>query len=60
MVIFGLLKIFNFPFVPNGKLMVFRCSSIKAHSGIHIKFPTFMDIVISKSMLLPSESHDCG
>ena len=44
----GIPKIFNFPFVPNGKLMVFRCSSIKAHSGIHIKFPTFMDIVIIK------------
>ena len=27
----GTPKIINFPFVPNGKLMVFRCPKIKAH-----------------------------
>ena len=27
----GTPKIFNFPFVSNGKLMVFRCPNIQAH-----------------------------
>ena len=27
----GTLKIINFPFVSNGKLMVFRCPNIQAH-----------------------------
>ena len=27
----GTPKIINFPFVSNGKLMVFRCSNIQAH-----------------------------
>ena len=27
----GALKIINFPFVPNGKLMIFRCPNISAH-----------------------------
>ena len=27
----GTPKTINFPFVPNGKLMIFRCPSIQAH-----------------------------
>ena len=29
----GTPKIINFPFVSNGKLMVFRCPNIQAHSN---------------------------
>ena len=30
----GIPKNISFPFVPNGKLVVFRCPIIKAHQGI--------------------------
>ena len=29
----GTPKTINFPFVPNGKLIVFRCPNIKVHKG---------------------------
>ena len=30
----GTPKIINFPFVPNGKLIIFRCPKIKAHYSL--------------------------
>ena len=30
----GTPKIINFPFVPNGKLIAFRCPTIKVYYGI--------------------------
>ena len=39
----GTSKTINFPFVPNGKLMVFRCSNIPAHYNeavIYLNFGT--------------------
>ena len=32
----GHLKIINFPFVPNGKLIIFRCPKIIAHYSLII------------------------
>ena len=39
----GTPKAINFPFVPNGKLMFFRCPSIQAHCNeavIYLNFGT--------------------
>ena len=34
----GAPKIINFPFVPNGKLIIFRCPKIRAHYSLIIMF----------------------
>ena len=34
----GTPKIINFPFVPNGKLIIFRCPKIWAHFGLIIMY----------------------
>ena len=33
----GTLKTINFPFVPNGKLIIFKCPKIWAHCSLIIK-----------------------
>ena len=37
----GTPKTINFPFVPNGKLMIFRCPNISAHYNLAVVCPTF-------------------
>ena len=34
----GTPKTINFPFVPNGKLIIFRCPKIKAHYSLIMMF----------------------
>ena len=34
--VLGYLKIINFPFVPNGKFIIFRCPKIWAHHSLII------------------------
>ena len=37
----GTPKTINFPFVPNGKLMIFRCPNIEAHYNLAVVCPNF-------------------
>ena len=61
----GHLKIINFPFVPNGKFIIFRCPKIWAHyslivmilnigtcNNLHIPFGTNEELVVLSVLIL--------
>ena len=50
----GTLKIINFPFVPNGKFMIFRCPKIKAEYSL---ITMCMNIGTPKNINFPFETN---